>query len=403
MSPSIRSGAELACDVLQQLGVAHVFGLPGTQNVSIYEALRRSTLRTVVATHELSATMMANGYYRSSGRLAALVTIPGPGFTWALTGLAEASLDSAALLHLVGEPPRAPGTCFQLQAIDQPAIARPLVKAVHRIGRFDEIGPVLAAAHAQALAGEPGPVLVQIARVALEARAVAPSFPTAAADTPVTDAVALEPVIRAVAAARRCVILAGQGCHGAADLLVRLAERLSAAVVTTTSGRGAVAEDHPMSLGFELAGTGAGTLNALIATSDLVLAIGCKFSHNGSRGFGLHLQADKLIHIDAAPEVLHQRLHGGRGGEGLPEAQGEDRAGFLKDLGGHPLVRRKGRRAVRAPRRPKLAGHGRRVIAYSQPARRLPPRCPFTGPALSISLPAAPAGAARDLVKVPVP
>lgn len=310
MTASTRSGAELICAALQRAGVNCVFGLPGTQNVSLYEALRTSALRTVVATHELSAAMMANGYFRASGRAAALVTIPGPGFTWALTGLAEAALDSAALLHLVGSPAATPGARFQLQALDQAALARPLVKAIHRIEHARDVAGVLATAHGQSLAGEPGPVLVEIAQGLLEAREPT-SIPNVLSDNiPSDDPASLagrsdvDAAIHALATARRCVIFAGQGSHAAAPLLVQLAETLSAMVVTTTSGRGVVAEDHPLSLGFELGGNGAATLNALIDASDLVLAIGCKFSHNGSHGFRLRIPAEKLIHVDASAGVL---------------------------------------------------------------------------------------------------
>jgi acetolactate synthase-1/2/3 large subunit len=304
MTGAPRSGAALLCDALQDAGVQCVFGLPGTQNVPFYEALRTSALRTVVATSELSAAMMANGYYRSSGRIAALATIPGPGFTWALTGLAEAFLDSAALLHVVGQAATAPGARFQLQAIDQAAMARPVAKAVRQIGQAREIGAVLAAAHAQALAGEPGPVLIQVAREALDAHVAMPLPVAPAPPPPAAEPADIDAVVRALAAAPRCVILAGQGCHGAAEQIVQIAEHLAAAVVTTTSGRGVVAEDHPLSLGFELGGTGAATLNALVEASDLVLAIGCKFSHNGSRGFRLRIPADKLVHVDASAQVL---------------------------------------------------------------------------------------------------
>ncbi|MGB3268841.1 MAG: thiamine pyrophosphate-binding protein, partial [Rhodanobacter sp.] len=161
MSGSAVSGAELVCATLEQVGVDCVFGLPGTQTVGLYEALRRSPLRSIVATHELSAAMMANGYYRASGRIAAVLTIPGPGFTWALTGLAEAALDSAALLHLTMQPARSPGRQFQLQALDQASVAAPLSKARFAIDHAADIPAALAAAHAQAGAGEPGPVLVQ--------------------------------------------------------------------------------------------------------------------------------------------------------------------------------------------------------------------------------------------------
>ncbi|HJT96795.1 MAG TPA: thiamine pyrophosphate-binding protein, partial [Rhodanobacteraceae bacterium] len=162
-----RTGAQLLCEALTEAGVGTVFGLPGTQNVELYDAMRGSGLRMVVATHELSASMMVNGYFRASGRIAALATIPGPGFTWAMTGLAEAFLDSAALLHIVGQPAKGPGVRFQLQAIDQATIAGPVAKRIIAVDETAGIKAKLRAAHAEAAAGEPGPVLVHVARAAL--------------------------------------------------------------------------------------------------------------------------------------------------------------------------------------------------------------------------------------------
>lgn len=305
MSGSAATGAKLLCTVLQRAGIEHVFGLPGTQTVALFEALRSSKLRTIVATHELSAAMMANGYYRASGKPAALLTIPGPGFTWALTGLAEAALDSAALLHITCKPATEPGRAFQLQSLDQVALCAPLVKRVFAIDRAVDMAKAINAAYEECLAGEPGPVLVQVARNVWE-EAVVDTAETPIRDNKVTaNSDAVVKTAKAVAAARRCVLLLGQGCQGAADLATQLAERLEAAVVTTTSGRGAVPEDHPLSLGFELGGNRAtGTLNALIDASDVTLAIGCKFSHNGSRGFRLSISPDKLIHVDASQQVL---------------------------------------------------------------------------------------------------
>ena len=302
---SAATGAQHICDALLAAGVECVFGLPGTQNVPLFEALRTSRLRTVVATHELSASMMANGYYRGSGKLAALATIPGPGFTWAMTGIAEASLDSAALIHLVGQPATAPGRAFQLQAIEQAAIAGPLVRAIHRIDAAADAPGAIARASADAVSHEPGPVLVHIARAALgagDANPSASSEPPARAPTPDSDLVVEAAAM--LTTAPRCVIFAGQGCQHVADKLARLAERLAAPVVTTTSARGVLPEDHALSLGFEFAGNGAETLNELVASADTVLAIGCKFSHNGSRGFALRIAPEQLIHVDAAAHVL---------------------------------------------------------------------------------------------------
>ncbi|MEO6968562.1 MAG: thiamine pyrophosphate-binding protein [Rhodanobacteraceae bacterium] len=300
-----RTGAEELTHALQRAGIEHVFGLPGTQNVALFEALRTSKLRTIVATNELSAAMMANGYYRASGKLAVLLTIPGPGFTWALTGLAEAKLDSAALLHITCTPATSPGQAFQLQALDQAAVAAPLVKRVFTLDHAEDAASVLSTAYAECLAGEPGPALVQVANRVWDETASGEIAATQAPDTTAdADPMTLTAIASAITGARRCVLLLGQGCAAAADLVTQLADRLNAAVVTTTSGRGVIAEDHPLSLGFELGGNNSETLNALIEASDLVLAIGCKFSHNGSRGFRLRIPRDKLIHVDASQRVL---------------------------------------------------------------------------------------------------
>src|SRR3954465_10574891 len=115
-------GISRLCAALQAVGVDCVFGVPGTQNVPLFEGFRRSHMRTVLASHELAASFMANGFFRATGRVAALATIPGPGFTYALTGLAEARLDSVAIIYFVGKPAHAPGRRFWLQSIDQRAI-----------------------------------------------------------------------------------------------------------------------------------------------------------------------------------------------------------------------------------------------------------------------------------------
>src|ERR1700737_902845 len=94
------TGGTILCSELEKLGVQHIFGLPGSQNVSFFEALRQSSIRTVLATHELAAAFMANGYYRASGKVGVLTTIPGPGFAYTVAAIAEASQDSSALLYI---------------------------------------------------------------------------------------------------------------------------------------------------------------------------------------------------------------------------------------------------------------------------------------------------------------
>ena len=137
------NGAECICATLVDLGIDVVFGLPGSQNVVLYEALRRSGLRSVTASDEGAAAFMAGGYARASGQVGVLTTIPGPGFLYALPAIAEARDDSAPLLWLtLRQPPDS--QAFPLQRIDQVGVARSLVKHCHFVGRPEDLAPVSA-------------------------------------------------------------------------------------------------------------------------------------------------------------------------------------------------------------------------------------------------------------------
>jgi thiamine pyrophosphate-dependent acetolactate synthase large subunit-like protein len=297
------TGADLLCAELEVAGVECVFGVPGTQNVPLYEALRRSRLRSVVATHELAASFMAGAYFRASGRLAPLVSIPGPGFTWALTGLAEAFHDSAALLHLVGAPP-GPHRRFEFQAIDQRAVATPMVKGVRTIDRVEEIPVRIAEALDLALLGEPGPVLVEWSPGVLTAAApsASPGPPRGRSANP--SAAEVDELRALLLRSHRPLLLAGQGSVGASSLLAQLAEWLPAPVLTTCSGRGVLPEDHDLSLAFDLPRGDVGRLNGLIETADLVVVLGARLASASTYDFALEIPRDRLVQVDASGEIL---------------------------------------------------------------------------------------------------
>lgn len=288
------------CQALEQAGVRCVFGIPGTQNVEFFEALRRSRLRTVLTASELGAAFMAGAYARASGGVGVLVTIAGPGFTYALPGLAEARADSAAILHITGLPASEPGRRFQLQAIDQAAIAAPIVKAVISVTELSQVGAAAREAIALARSGEPGPVLLQVADALLSAGRDGSDVPAPANGG---DGDALRDAVSAFAAARRPVLLVGQGVAQSGALLGKVAAARRVPVLTTPSGRGVIPEDDPLSLGFDPLRHDLAAVNALIEASDLILALGCKLGHNGTAGFGLTLPHDRLVHVDPSLDV----------------------------------------------------------------------------------------------------
>lgn len=307
MSRTRAKGSKILATVLEELGVRVVFGIPGSESVELFEALRQSNLRAVLVADERAAVFAAQGYYRASGEIAAVSTIAGPGFTNALTGLAEAYHDSAGLLCLVTGHSRFPGKEFQLQVINQQAMAGPVVKKGYQVTDPDDMASTISEAYACAITGEPGPVLVEINNSVLtEVGGISQDRPpTEMFSNPIPHDEQIVEAVSLLSQAGRVVIYAGQGAAVAAERLSQLAESMDSPVLTTCSGRGIIPEDHPLSFYFDYSwGKGGETVNQLLAESDLVLALGCKFTHNGTGGFRLKIPEEKLIHIDASSEVL---------------------------------------------------------------------------------------------------
>ncbi len=298
------TAADVLCTTLERRGTTHVFGIPGSETIELWDALRRSpSLTSVVPTNELTGSFMAIGHARASGRPGVLSTIGGPGFTYALTGLAEALLDSVPLVHVAALPTRREDGGPGLQWIAQHEIAAPLVKAIVDIPGPDSVAAAVDEAFDLATAGEPGPVLLQYepATLAGRARGGARAADPPGQGPPVPD---VDAVVARLLAARRPVLLCGLGASRAAADIARIAETLRAPVLTTPSGGGVVSERHPLSLVHDVPGGSTEVLDELLGGADLVLCTGCRLSHNGSRGFRLHLPQETLVRIDASPDAM---------------------------------------------------------------------------------------------------
>ena len=299
------NGADRLAQALSDLGITHVFGLPGTQSVPLFEGFRNSALRTVLATHELNAAFMAVGFYRASGRPAALASIPGPGFTHALSGVVEARHDSAALMHIVGPPSSGPGRRFRLQAVEQAAIGRLETKGVFELGSLDDLERTVREAWTRAVTGEPGPVVLHVHPDVLTRSRPAPAQPEERPEPHDERDDGLAGVADVLAQARRPVLLVGQGALGDVDAVMILAEALGAPVVTSCSARGLLPEDHPLALGFDVIRSSVSVLNELLDSADCLLVLGYKLTHNGTAAFRMRLSPAVLVHVDADPEVLN--------------------------------------------------------------------------------------------------
>ncbi|MFT3731447.1 MAG: thiamine pyrophosphate-binding protein [Hyphomicrobium sp.] len=298
----MRTGADDLCSALVSHGITHVFGIPGSQNLALYDSLRRSGIQSILTTNELAAGFMAHGFYRASGRIAPLITIPGPGFTWSLTPIAESLQDSVALLHIVG---RAPGTDHRhfFQAIDQKAVAAPLVKDTFLIDDPANIFPTVAKAIDLATTGEPGPVMIEWLPSALDASTTSNAQKSVSGhdnelSLDVTEAVS------ALIASTRPILLVGQGAASAADALTKLAEALRSPVCSTASGRGIIPEDHPLAVCFDGERNNIDVLNELLDSCDLILVLGCKLGSAGTISFQMRLPRERIIRVDMSAENI---------------------------------------------------------------------------------------------------
>jgi acetolactate synthase-1/2/3 large subunit len=302
-------GADAVVRALEDEGVPFAFGIPGTHNIELYDRLAGSdTVETVLVTDEQSASFMADGLWRASGRLGCVNVVPGAGLTHALSGIAEAFLDHVPMLVLGCGIRRDTGHTFQLHDIDQLALARPVTKGVFRPLRGDDIYPTVRRACALARSGAPGPVLVEIPAHLYLRPTYAEEHPSADAGTvaeplPAPSSEDINRLAGALLASRRPLLYLGAGAAPASAHLVELAERLESPVATTLQGKGVFPESHSLFLwpGF---GRAAPPFARRIASGcDATLAIGCRFAEVGTGSYGLE-PPRPLLHVDIDPAAL---------------------------------------------------------------------------------------------------
>ncbi len=294
-TPTSRTGAEAFCDALAREGVECVFGVPGTQTVEIYDALRSSGIRSIVPTTELAASFMANGYARASGKPGVLLTISGPGVAFAPPGLAEAKLDAVPLVHFTIAPATGPTGAPSFQAFDQAAFARPIVKSTLRADERSQIGDVVREAFALAAARDPGPVFVEFASRALRERAVDEAHDRPAPARAATAARSLDAIVDSLSAATHPVFFIACDVSADAESLAAVATSGRIPVLVPAPYRGVVPEDHAWALVCDDQRTSFAQIEQVVATADLIVVIGTRLSHVATAGFRLKLPTERVV------------------------------------------------------------------------------------------------------------
>jgi acetolactate synthase-1/2/3 large subunit len=320
-------GSDIVVRALEDAGARLTFGIPGTHNIELYDALDRSERVTpVLVTDEQSASFMADGVSRTSDMVGVVNVVPGAGVTHSLSGVAEAFMDNIPLVVLACGIRSDTGKAFQLHDIDQLALLRPVTKAVLRPASADEIYGTVRRAFDLARSGSPGPVAVEIpAEFYLLTQEVSGlRYDGAVSQPPAPAEAELSGAADILNTARHPLIYAGNGAAAASTLLVELAEALGAPVATTIQGKGVFPERHPLWLWNGLGASAPPFVRDATAHADAMLAIGCRFSEVGTASYGFTPPAN-LIHVDINPDVLN-RNYPAR----IPIAA--DAAGFLRAL-----------------------------------------------------------------------
>lgn len=299
------TAAQLAISTLHANGVEAVFGIPGVHTLALYDALRDSPMRHILARHEQGAGFMADGYARASGRPGVAIIITGPGITNVATPVGEAFSDSSPVFVLSSNSERAyvdrmRGTLHDLK--DQLGVMAAVTSWNARVDDPNRVAEAVTEAFRRMQTGRPQPVHVEILLDVLDepaanARIPAPFHPARLEPDPAS----LADAAARLRAARKVAIFCGNGAADAGDHVVAIAERLGALVLTSVMGKGAVPEDHPRVVG-ALWEPG-NPVDDLLCEADCLLVLGTSLGAETTRDFALPLPAD-LIRVDVDERQL---------------------------------------------------------------------------------------------------
>ena len=303
-----RSGASILIECLVRQGVEFVFGYPGGAVLPIYDELfADERLRHILVRHEAGAAHAAEGYARSTGKPGVVLVTSGPGATNAVTGIADAFMDSIPLVVITGQVPTALIGTDAFQEADTVGITRHCTKHNYLVKDPTQLRATIDEAFRIATTGRPGPVVVdipkdvQIALAAWDDQGAAPLASARYAPQVEGDGDAIAQAVEMLAAAERPVLYTGGGVINsgprASALLRRLQDLTGAPVTSTLMGLGAFPADHPDWLGM-LGMHGTYEANMAMNRCDLMVCVGARFDDRVTGRLDAFSPGSKKIHID---------------------------------------------------------------------------------------------------------
>jgi acetolactate synthase-1/2/3 large subunit len=286
-----------------------MFGIPGGAILPAYDPIFSSSIRHILVRHEQGAGHAATGYAQVTGRVGVCIATSGPGATNLVTPLADAAMDSVPVVAITGQVPSVAIGTDAFQEADIRGITMPFAKHNYLITNPADIPRAIAEAFHIASTGRPGPVLVDIAKDALQAITEF-SYPTSVNlqgykpqlvpnNQAINDAAAL------IAQSSKPVFYVGGGVikANASRELLELAQLLGAPVVTTLMARGAFPDSHPLNLGMPgMHGTVAAV--TALQKADLLITLGARFDDRVTGKLSTFAVNAKVIHADVDPAEI---------------------------------------------------------------------------------------------------
>ena len=303
------TGAQSLVRALEEAGVEVMFGIPGGAILPAYDPIYDSKIRHILVRHEQGAGHAATGYAQVTGKAGVCIATSGPGATNLVTPLADAHMDSVPIVAITGQVPAPAIGTDAFQEADIRGVTMPVTKHNYLITDPADIPRAISEAFYIANSGRPGPVLVDIAKDALqkmttfsypkraELRGYRPQFEPNSQS--IKDAASL------IAQSSKPVFYIGGGvikANAAKDLL-KLAEVVGAPVVTTLMARGAFPDSHPQHLGMPgMHGTVAAV--TALQKADLLITLGARFDDRVTGKLSTFAVNAKIIHADIDPAEI---------------------------------------------------------------------------------------------------
>ena len=303
-----RSGAAILIECLKRQGVEFVFGYPGGAVLPIYDELFADDgIRHILVRHEAGAAHAAEGYARSTGKPGVVLVTSGPGATNAVTGIADAYMDSIPMVVITGQVPTALIGTDAFQEADTIGLTRHCTKHNYLVKDPERLGATIEEAFRIATSGRPGPVVVdipkdvQIALASWDGQDESPLPSHRYQPRMVGAADEIAEAVEMLAGAERPVFYTGGGVINAGpratQLLRKLQDMTGAPVTSTLMGLGAFPADHPDWLGM-LGMHGTYEANMTMNRADLIIAIGARFDDRVTGRLDAFAPEAKKVHID---------------------------------------------------------------------------------------------------------